>query len=226
MITPRLQGIIELTDGETVADIGTDHAYIPIRLALDKKIKKAIACDKNIGPLKIAEENVKKYQLSDIIDLRCGGGLEPIEKGEAECIIIAGMGGNLIGDIIEESHEKAAASRLILQPMNAQYELRCRLIDMGFTIEKEELCSEGFKVYNMMRVVFGRCKKPDNPIYLHLPSELFSHRLFGMLADKKEREFKKIITGQKNSAAPDRLIEQRYDELLHSLNEIRKNIQK
>lgn len=223
MITPRLQGIIELTDGETIADIGTDHAYIPIKLAMDKKIKKAIACDKNTGPLKIAEDNVKKYQLSDIIDLRCGGGLEPIEKGEAECIIIAGMGGNLIGDIIEENHEKAAASRLILQPMNAQYELRSRLIDMGFTIEKEELSSEGHKVYNMMRVVFGRCKKPDNPIYLHLPPELFSHRLFAMLADKKEREFKKIITGQKNSAVPDKQIIESFEKLLKELNKIRNN---
>jgi len=226
MITPRLQGIINLTDGDSVADIGTDHAYIPIRLALDKKIKKAIACDKNIGPLKIAEENVKRYGLSDIIALRCGSGLEPVLEGEAECIIIAGMGGNLIGDIIEENREKAGTSRLVLQPMNAQYELRCRLMDMGFSIEREELCSEGFKIYNMMRVVPGRAKRPEKEIYLHLPRELFGHRLFGMLLDKKEREFKKIINGQENCQAPDKLIEERYRELLKDLYEIKKYIRK
>ena len=99
MITPRLQKIIDLVDGKIIADIGTDHAYIPIRLASTKRIEKAIATDKNKGPLEIAKNNIAKYELSDIIETRLGEGLEPVQSGECELVIIAGMGGKLIGDI-------------------------------------------------------------------------------------------------------------------------------
>lgn len=226
MITPRLKGITELVDRCTIADIGTDHAYIPIRLAMDGKVKKAIATDKNKGPIEIAKENVKKYKLDNIIELRCGDGLEPIAVGEAECIIIAGMGGNLIADIIEENIEKAKSARLILQPMNAQNELRQRLIDMDFSIEKEELACEGFKVYNIMRVIYKPTTKPEKEIFFHLPKALFSHRLFAMLLDKKEREFRKILQGQKNSKTPDVCLVQEYEKLLTELMEIRKNTER
>jgi len=101
MITPRLQAIINLVTAKTIADVGTDHAFIPIRLAQDKKIKKAVATDKNRGPIEIARGNVLKYGLSKIIELRQGAGLCPIEPGECEQIIIAGMGGALIADIID-----------------------------------------------------------------------------------------------------------------------------
>ena len=103
MITLRLQAIIDLVTAKNIADIGTDHAFIPIRLAQDKKINKAIATDKNKGPIEIARGNVIKYGLSDIVELRQGAGLCPITKGEAEQIIIAGMGGALIADIRRKS---------------------------------------------------------------------------------------------------------------------------
>ena len=105
MITPRLREIINLIKSDSIADIGTDHAYIPIELARKGLIKKAVATDKNKGPIEIAEANVHKYHLENIIELRIGSGLAPIKTGEAKEIIIAGMGGKLIADIIEKDIE-------------------------------------------------------------------------------------------------------------------------
>jgi len=222
MITPRLQAIINLVTAKTIADVGTDHAFIPIRLAQDKKIKKAVATDKNRGPIEIARGNVLKYGLSKIIELRQGAGLCPIEPGECEQIIIAGMGGALIADIIEDDIEKAKASELILQPMNAQSELRQRLFDMGFKIEIEELSNEGFKIYNLMRVHFEPQNRRCSEIELHLPMSLTKHPLWDMLLAKKEREFNKIINGQKRSTAPDYIMLEKYERLLAGLNDIKK----
>ena len=217
MITPRLQAILNLTDAKILADIGTDHAYIPIRLIKEKKIKKAIACDKNEGPIKAAKENVIKYGFSDCIDLRTGDGLSPIEKGEADTIIIAGMGGKLISDIIGRDIDKARSSTLILQPMNAQYELRKFLIKNGFTIVKEELASEGFKVYNLMVVENGKDNKIRTELDLHIPKELVGHKFYYLLKEKKKREFLKISRGRKKSAEDSDETVKYYEDLLNEL---------
>ena len=223
MITPRLREIINLIKSDSIADIGTDHAYIPIELARKGLIKKAVATDKNKGPIEIAEANVHKYHLENIIELRIGSGLAPVKTGEAKEIIIAGMGGKLIADIIEKDIEKAKVSELILQPMNGQYELRKKLIELGFSIEKETLAAESFKVYNIMRAAAEERLPAEKEIYYHLPKELFSHHLFRMLLEKKEREFNKIINGQKNSASADCEILGYYTELLSELNKIKSN---
>ncbi len=222
MITPRLQSIIDMVTSDSIADIGTDHAYIPIRLAKDKKIKKAIACDKNKGPIDIANDNIKKYGLSNIIITRQGDGLEPILKNEVSEIIIAGMGGNLIGNIIEADLEKAQNAKLILQPMNAQAELRKRLHELGFTIIKEELSCEGFKVYNLMYVIFKRDINIYKEIDYHFPKSLLSHPLCDKLFNKKKREFEKIIKGQKESKNPDLEMIEKYSYLLDELLKINK----
>ncbi len=202
MITPRLQMIIDLVSQNSIADIGTDHAYIPIKLASTGVIEKAIATDKNEGPLKIAEENVIKYGLENKIGLRLGEGLKPINKGECELVIIAGMGGKLIGDIIEDDLEKSKSFKLLLQPMNAQAELRKRLINMGFMITKESLSCEGFKVYNAFCCEMGEQKMPEEK-FLHIPLELSCNKYYNMLVDKKLRELKKIIKGLENAKSPD-----------------------
>ena len=106
--------------------------------------------------------------------------------------------------------------------MNAQSELRERLFKMGFKIEVEELACEGFKIYNLMRVRFEPQKEMSDEISLHLPPSLCAHRLWGMLVAKKEREFTKIINGQKQSAAPDYMILEKYERLLAGLEDIKK----
>lgn len=223
MITQRLQGIIDMVSGEVAADIGCDHAYVPIRLIKEGHIKRAIACDKNKGPAGTALDNIRRNSLEDVIEVRVGEGLLPLSPGEADIIIIAGMGGKLIGDIIEQSPDVARYARLVLQPMNFQAELRKKLFSLGYSIEKEGLRKEGFKIYNIFSAVKKEAEEKP-PILYHLPKELFSDPLFPMLVDKKEREFNKIINGQKLSGQSNSGEIKKYEELLFELLKIRREI--
>ena len=200
MITPRLRAILDRVNTNIAADIGTDHAYIPIRLIKDGRARRVIATDIREGPAEISEENIKKYGLSDKIEVRLGNGLSVIEKGEADLIIIAGMGGELIRDIIASDEDKARASDLILQPMNSQYELRKYLIQNGFTIYDEDIAVEGFKVYNILSVKNGKSAEFENDADYHIPPYLANHKNFKRFYEKKKREFEKVVKGLENSA--------------------------
>ncbi len=161
MLTERLlkvKNLVEKTN--TVLDVGTDHGYVPISLITEKRAKKVIAADINEGPLKNAEKNIRMAGLSDYIELRLGSGLVPVEKGEADTVIVAGMGGILIADILKESYEKAiAVKKLILQPMYSQEILRKYLIENGFEIIKEYLVRENEKIYNIIEAIPGTEKR-------------------------------------------------------------------
>lgn len=200
MITPRLDMILKNVSLDTVADIGTDHAFVPIELA--KRGKKVIATDANSGPLLCAKRNIEKFSLD--IELRLGNGLTPLTAGEAEEIIIAGMGGELISTIMKESPSVAASARLLLQPMNSQKELREFLLANGFKIISEDLAKEGRKLYNLIIAEKGEASLPDAEIDLHLPPCLYENPLFPMLAEKKEREFSKQYNGLSESKASDK----------------------
>ena len=220
MLTPRLTMIIQNVTADTVADIGTDHAFVPIELA--KRGKKVIATDANKGPLVSAERNVLKYGLD--IELRLGSGLSPLSAGEAEEIIIAGMGGELIKTIISDDIDKALSSRLLLQPMNSQAELRQFLIENGFRIAAEDLAKEGRRVYNLMIAEKGAGSLPDSETGLHLPPILYHHPLFPMLLEKKKREFLKQYQGlsEANSESSAQLA--RLEKLLSDIEDLKKDV--
>lgn len=142
-------------DCNTVADIGTDHAYIPIWLALNAKTKTAIACDIRTGPLENASKNIKKYGLENMIKTRLSDGLNNLGENEADTIIIAGMGGNIISKILDECTWKSKNTKtFILQPMKYEERLREYLADNGYEILEEQstLCSG--KVYTCIKVVY------------------------------------------------------------------------
>lgn len=199
MITPRLQSVINCVKGNIVADIGTDHAYIPIRLIEEKRAERVIASDIKDGPVNAAKRTVLKYGAEKNIEVRKGSGLNVLEKGEADIIIIAGMGGLLIEEIIKADIKKISGATLILQPMNGQYELRKYLLRNGFEILKEDISVEGFKVYNLFVVKEGIGKPFEKEIYYHLPPYLKKNKNFRALYNKKEREFTKVINGLENS---------------------------
>ena len=199
MITPRLKCIIEHTNGNRIADIGTDHAYIPIHLIQNDMAEYIIAGDVRQGPVDIARANVKKNGLSGKIEIRLGSGLSILKKGEVDTIIIAGMGGQLISEIIDADIEIAKECNLVLQPMNAQYELRKYLINNKFKITDEDIAVEGFKVYNVMNVQNGAQNKFENDFEYQIPKYLLNHKYFKNLYDKKYREFTKVINGLENS---------------------------
>ncbi len=154
-LTPRLKKIADLVPkNNCTADIGTDHAYIPIALVEQNICPQAIASDINRGPLNRAEANIKKHNLSEKIQTRLGAGLVTLSPKEAEVIIIAGMGGLLIADILEKSRDVAdSAKLLLLQPMTAVSELRRYLTENGFEITGEYLEAEDEKLYNILTVL-------------------------------------------------------------------------
>lgn len=124
--TPRLDALkAALTGYRMVADIGCDHAYLPILLAQEDAAAHFIAADVREGPLLRAKENISRFGLADRIETRLGSGLIPVLPGECEAAVIAGMGGSVICNILQEGETVAKSlKRLVLQPMSAAPELR------------------------------------------------------------------------------------------------------
>ncbi|MGI6539040.1 MAG: tRNA (adenine(22)-N(1))-methyltransferase [Caldicoprobacterales bacterium] len=151
-LKPRLQAIADMVPcSQTVADIGTDHGYIPLSLIRSGQAQYAIASDISRGSLDKAKQLICLHNLSRCMETRLGNGLSVLSPGEADVIIIAGMGGILIRDIIKRDEEIArSAGTLILQPMNCQGELRSWLLSSGFIITDEELAREGSRFYEII----------------------------------------------------------------------------
>lgn len=217
MITNRLDMILHNVESDSVADIGTDHAFVPIALA--KRGVRVIATDANSGPLIAARKNIEKYGLD--ITLVQGSGLAPLEFGGTKEIIIAGMGGELIKTIISDDIKKALAARLLLQPMNSQAELRLFLIENGFEIISEDLSKEEHKVYNLIVAKAGKMPLPTSEIDLHLPPLLYNHPLFPLLVEKKEREFLKRLNGLSVSKNADYKETERLKKLLFEIKKLK-----
>ena len=167
LLSERLQKIADCISTETLADIGTDHGYIPIYCVKNDKCVRAIACDINEGPLKSACENISTNGLSEKIETRLSNGLDALLPNEADTIVIAGMGGFLIRDILINGEDKVGDNTvLILQPMVAAAELREFLCANGYDIFKEILAREDAKFYNILCVKKGECEYSAKDILL------------------------------------------------------------
>ena len=143
-----------VTPGSILADIGTDHGYVPISLVQRKKIKKAIAMDVNKGPLKRAEEHIREAQLEEYIETRLSDGVKKLEVGEVNSILIAGMGGDLVIRIIKNGMEVCrSVDELILQPQSELGRVRKFLRENNFEIIDEDMVIEDGKYYPMMKVI-------------------------------------------------------------------------
>lgn len=160
-LTPRLRAVAELVPaGAAVADIGTDHAYLPVWLLLEGKIIRAIAADLREGPLNRAKLTAKEYDCKENITFRLCDGLSGITPEEADTIVIAGMGGETIAAILEQAAwTKNEKYSLILQPMSAQNDLRRWLWMQGYGIRNELIIREGEKLYNILLVSYGSARK-------------------------------------------------------------------
>lgn len=148
------------------ADIGTDHGYVAEMLLQDKICDKVIATDLNEGPLNRAKEHLTSLNLNSKCDFRLGSGLTVLNENEADAIIIAGMGGELIADIIETSKNIALqAKELILQPMTTGDKLRQYLIGNGFKIIDENIIKELHHYYFIIKAVPGKDEIYDEIYY-------------------------------------------------------------
>ena len=200
-LTNRLMTVASLIEKcNTLVDIGTDHAYIPIYCVENNICNKAIACDINQGPLDIADKNIKNYNLSDKISTRLSNGLENYVKSEAQFIVIAGMGGLLINDIIKAGLDKIDNNTtLVLQPMIAVFEVREFLVNNGFCIVDEMLAKEENKIYNVIK-----CKRGHENLSeyeLHVGKKLIENKdpLLKEYMDKKIYTISKVIEGLKKT---------------------------
>lgn len=153
-LSPRLQAIAEhILPCHTMADIGTDHAYLPACLCLRGICASAIASDVRKGPLDRAASTIRRCHLEKQIECRLGSGLSTLSPKEADAIVIAGMGGELIAALLDADKEIAEnAKQLILQPMTALPKLRHYLQETGFTTQFETLVREEEKLYHILEV--------------------------------------------------------------------------
>lgn len=157
----RLSAAADLVrSGTRFADVGTDHAYLPVYLLQNGKIEYAVCSDLRKGPLKNAEETVKKYGVADKVDLRLSDGLDAYKDGEVNEIAVAGMGGLLISEFIERTDWlKNPDVHLILQPMTHAEDLRKTLYQNGFYIDKEIAVKDGDKLYIIISAYYNGCPK-------------------------------------------------------------------
>ena len=165
-IGERLQTVASMVPAcHTMADIGTDHGYVPACLALSGQCRRVIASDIAEGPCQAATETRNKYKLYNEMEVRMAPGLQGLRAGEAETVVIAGMGGATITGILEESPEIAASvTTFVLQPMNAAGLLRRWLTQHGYHIAEEALCKENKHIYSIIKAVHGEGKQELSPL--------------------------------------------------------------
>ncbi len=204
-----------------LADIGTDHAYLPIRLLLDGKIESAVACDINAGPLKRAEENIAKYRLCQKIECRLGDGLLPVSDTKITDAAICGMGGELIARIIEDApFVRDSSVRLILQPMTHQGHLRKYLLSSGFSIVGEVLSQADGKIYQCICAEFGGEKTEYSPAELEIGRQDARDPLFAKLLESRIATLEKIISARQSASEEcedDKALLNEYNEMLRCL---------
>lgn len=159
-LSTRLRALADLVPvGSRLADIGTDHGYIPITLCAEQKIPSALAMDVREGPLLHARQHIAEYGLEDRIQTRLSDGLQDLLPGEADTILIAGMGGGLILRILEQGRERLTGEEtLILGPQSETGSLRRGLREHGWQITDEAMVREDGKYYPLIRAAYvGGC---------------------------------------------------------------------
>ena len=149
----RLKTVAQaVTAGNRVADVGTDHGYVPIYLVKNNLSPGGIALDVNKGPLEKAKEHIRAEKLGSKIATRLGNGLVPIEPDETDTVIIAGMGGDLICRILKAKPEFLTAGKeFILQPQSEWFKVRRILKEYQYHIEKEWFLKEDGKYYVIIK---------------------------------------------------------------------------
>lgn len=155
--------------GARLIDIGTDHAYLPIWLALQGKISHAFAADINEQPLQSALANIERYGAGQQVTPRLSDGLDAFSVQDGDDIVLAGMGGELMVRILSRTAWlKWPEKRLILQPMTSAPVLRAFLTEFGFAVEQEKAVCEDGHVYSVMQAVYCPERVSSGELYLQI----------------------------------------------------------
>ena len=229
-LSKRLQMIYEcIIKSDYLADIGADHAYIPIVALKQGLVNRAIASDINQPPLDMAAEHVRDAGLQLSIELRLSNGLDAYQPQELQQVIIAGMGGLLIREILKEGMAHSTpkliyCQRLVLQPMNHQDDLRIWLAEQGWQLLKENILYETGHYYQVIVCLPQRNYfEQKNLSWLQsffgpLNLQQRSIDLLSMLEREQELRWK-ALKGIDEAIITDRIIKQK-DKLTKELKEI------
>ncbi len=211
-LSKRLQAVADLvTPGGRVCDVGTDHGYIPLYLLQEGRISYAYAMDVNKGPLLRAEEHIIREKMEQYIETRLSDGMSALAVGEADTIVIAGMGGGLMIRILEAGMTKLeAVKELILQPQSDIEQVRIFIQKHGYEIVQEGIVKEDGKYYFPFRCVPvsegpSSCETAFHRYGRHLIQS--NHPLLQEYLDKEEAQLIAIrdsLKGQKDSVAASR----------------------
>ena len=226
ILTPRLYTISKQIDKcKCFADIGTDHAYLPVFMCMTGKCDRAIASDINDGPLKRAQNTVRQFGQEEKIQLRLGSGLDTLEENEADVIAIAGMGGIEISNILKIGKSKISPyTTVIIQPMTSVPELREFLSENGWSVTKEMLAKEDEKIYNILSVKFeGKPPKKQSAVDLYIGKYLIDNKPehFEEYLSMNIKKVKSALSRLEHAKSDDAKERKRYfSELLTALEKI------
>lgn len=166
ILSNRLKAIFNLVpENAAIADIGTDHAYLPAALVRAGRVSSAIACDIREKPLKNAAATIDAAGVSDKVSLRLSDGLDSVSSNEVDTVIVAGMGGDVISGIISRAQWLRNDKLLILQPMTSAETLRRFLCNNGYNIESETAIEDSGRYYTIMLVRGGKSSIPKQEPY-------------------------------------------------------------
>lgn len=197
-LTQRLQAVADyVKKGSVVADIGTDHGYLPIYLTKHQISPKVYASDVNQGPLDSARLQVGIHKQEEFIQLFLSHGADKLRHLAVDQVVIAGMGGGLIAEIIQNNADFfQKVDSIILQPMTGQRDLREFLLQNGYSILDENLAKEKHHLYQILLVSYGKNQEePWNEMELHVGKRLLEkgHDLLPVHLAKQVRKWTEIL---------------------------------
>lgn len=195
-----------VSPGGVVADIGTDHARLPIYLVLSGNNPAAIASDINKGPYEAARQAVKFNKVEDKVQVRLGDGMRVLKPGEADVVVMAGMGGNTIRGIIENTPTAVldTVKRLVLQPMADAGELRLWLAQNGWLLADETLVKEEERIYSVIAAESGEEITGDK-LLLEIGPRLVEKRdpLLPQYLHKLKGDYQRVLSALARTRNPD-----------------------
>lgn len=206
-LSNRLQAVArQIPAGLTVADIGTDHGYLPVYLVVNDIAPRVIAADRGKRPLDSAQQLVSLLSLESQIDIRLGDGLSVLKPAEAEVICLAGMGGMAIKEIIAANLPLAkSAKRLVLQPQRNVSAVRRFLAANGFKIVAEDLAEDDGFYYEIIAAEPGMMTLTDDEADFGPLLLAEGHELFRDFLILKEADMTQLLVSMAESNSPDSL---------------------
>lgn len=221
-LSQRLQAIADMVPkGARVADIGTDHGFLPCWLAQQKQVEQVIACDVNAQPLALAQKNIGDYNVADIVITRLGDGLKVIKPGEVDVVTIAGMGSSLMLEILEASPLVVdGLRRIILQPNVGAEAVRVWAEKSRWQIVREDLVQENDRFSVIIALEPGRSLQPMSAVELYLGPQLLAdqHPLLGLYISREWDKAREILaqlaqSDSEESRRKEKMLRRKWDDI-------------